>query len=172
VNLIFKKAGIRLFSQEMTLELSSSLNYLTIKFEMDLCGSSLAWTPANGYFFYLYRVEGNKTRFFFLFCSLPCFYLRRRWSRGTFQYPYLVTTSPQSLIMPSAFTTTSGLISFRGVTGGVYKARERIHRSIADLRLLAIPASCRRVAAYNPNWDQVFEVGVLSQVSISLSWPL
>ena len=28
-----------------------------------------------------------------------------------------------------------------GVTGGVYKARERIHRSLADLRLLAIPAS-------------------------------
>jgi len=27
------------------------------------------------------------------------------------------------------------------LTGGVYKVRERIHRSIADLRLLAIPAS-------------------------------
>src|SRR5579862_7604265 len=37
------------------------------------------------------------------------------------------------------------------VTGGVYKARERIHRSLADLRLLAIPASRRRVAAYDPN---------------------
>ncbi len=45
----------------------------------------------------------------------------------------------------------SGITSFRGVTGGVYKARERIHRSIADLRLLAIPPSCRRVAAYNLN---------------------
>ena len=30
---------------------------------------------------------------------------------------------------------------FHGVTGGVYKTRERIHRSEADLRLLAIPAS-------------------------------
>ena len=40
---------------------------------------------------------------------------------------------------------------FRGLTGGVYKAQELIHRSIADLRLLAIPASCRRVAACNPN---------------------
>jgi hypothetical protein len=40
---------------------------------------------------------------------------------------------------------------FRGLTGGVYKAQEHIHRSIADLRLLAIPASCRRVAACNPN---------------------
>ena len=25
---------------------------------------------------------------------------------------------------------TSGTISFRGVTGGVYKARERIHRTV------------------------------------------
>ncbi len=45
--------------------------------------------------------------------------------------------------------------SSHGVTGSVYKARERIHRSIADLRLLAIPASCRRVAAYNPNLGYV-----------------
>ena len=36
---------------------------------------------------------------------------------------------------------TSGTTDFRGVTGGVYKARERIHRNVADLRLLAIPAS-------------------------------
>ena len=35
----------------------------------------------------------------------------------------------------------SGVARFRGVTGGVYKARERIHRSIADLRLLATPSS-------------------------------
>ena len=45
----------------------------------------------------------------------------------------------------------SGVADFRGVTGGVYKARERIHRSIADLRLLATPASRSRVADYDPN---------------------
>ena len=45
----------------------------------------------------------------------------------------------------------SGVANSRGVTGGVYKARERIHRSIADLRLLATPPSCRRVSACNPN---------------------
>ena len=45
----------------------------------------------------------------------------------------------------------SGPPSFHGVTGGVYKARERIHRGVADPRLLAIPASCRRVADDNPN---------------------
>ena len=48
-------------------------------------------------------------------------------------------------------TRTSGAHSFHGVTGGVYKARERIHRGVADPRLLAIPASCRRVADDNPN---------------------
>ena len=46
---------------------------------------------------------------------------------------------------------TSGTRRFHGVTGGVYKARERIHRGVADPRLLAIPASCRRVADDNPN---------------------
>ena len=46
---------------------------------------------------------------------------------------------------------TSGAHSFHGVTGGVYKARERIHRGVADPRLLAIPASCSRVADCNPN---------------------
>ena len=45
----------------------------------------------------------------------------------------------------------SGADNSGGVTGGVYKARERIHRSLADLRLLAIPTSCSRVADYNPN---------------------
>ena len=48
-------------------------------------------------------------------------------------------------------TRTSGARHFHGVTGGVYKARERIHRGDADPRLLAIPASCRRVADDNPN---------------------
>ena len=49
---------------------------------------------------------------------------------------------------------TSSATHFRDVTGGVYKARERIHGAVADAPLLAIPASCRRVAAYNPNWAQ------------------
>ena len=49
---------------------------------------------------------------------------------------------------------TSGTLSFRGLTGGVYKAQEHIHRGVADPRLLAIPASWRRIAASNPNWDR------------------
>ena len=36
---------------------------------------------------------------------------------------------------------TSGTPDFHGLTGGVYKARERIHRAMADARLLANPAS-------------------------------
>ncbi len=46
---------------------------------------------------------------------------------------------------------TLGTPGFHGLTGGVCKVRERIHRIIADIRLLAIPASCRRVAACNLN---------------------
>ncbi len=45
----------------------------------------------------------------------------------------------------------SGVSDFHGVTGGVYKARERIHRSVADLRLLATPTSRGRVADPDPN---------------------
>ena len=40
---------------------------------------------------------------------------------------------------------TSGVPDSHGVTGGVYKARERIHRGMADERLLANPASRGRV---------------------------
>ena len=46
---------------------------------------------------------------------------------------------------------TSGTPGFHGLTGGVYKARERIHRAMADARLLANPTSWRRVSASNPN---------------------
>src|SRR2546421_9831551 len=45
----------------------------------------------------------------------------------------------------------SGVTNFRGVTGGVYKARERIHRGVADPRLLATPTSRGRVADPDPN---------------------
>jgi hypothetical protein len=36
-----------------------------------------------------------------------------------------------------------------------YRTRERIHRDVADSRLLAIPASWGQVAAPNPNWGEV-----------------
>ena len=45
----------------------------------------------------------------------------------------------------------SGTPGSHGLTGGVYKARERIHRAMADARLLENPASWSRVADSNPN---------------------
>ena len=53
--------------------------------------------------------------------------------------------------LPKVKLPASGATNSHGVTGGVYKARERIHRSIADLRLLATPTSWGRVADPNPN---------------------
>ena len=50
---------------------------------------------------------------------------------------------------------TSGAPGFHGLTGGVYKARERIHRAMADARLLANPASRSRVADSSPNWEEI-----------------
>ena len=62
--------------------------------------------------------------------------LERRWSSRRFSYGYLVTTSPQSSTPPSTAgskkvaSRASGVADSHGVTGGVYKARERIHRDI------------------------------------------
>src|SRR5207249_6589306 len=63
---------------------------------------------------------------------------------------------------------TSGAPPFRGLTGGVYKAQEHIHRGVADPRLLAIPTSCRRVAACNLNWAAFFGIGSPSRVGFPL----
>src|SRR6056297_1418826 len=74
-------------------------------------------------------------------------------------YDFTPVTSPTLSAVPRMVRLTIlGMTSSHGVTGGVYKARERIHRCIADQRLLAIPTSCRRVAAYNPNLDRVYEI--------------
>ena len=67
-------------------------------------------------------------------------------------YDFVPVTSPTfggSLL--AVRIPTSGVASSHDVTGGVYKARERIHRTVADARLLATPASCSRVADYNLN---------------------
>ena len=48
-------------------------------------------------------------------------------------------------------SVTSGKTNSHDVTGGVYKARERIHGVVADTPLLAIPTSCSRVADCNLN---------------------
>ena len=70
-------------------------------------------------------------------------------------YDFVPVTSPTlggSLL--AVRIPTSGVTSSHDVTGGVYKARERIHRSLADLRLLAIPtftqSSCRLRSELRP----------------------
>jgi hypothetical protein len=68
--------------------------------------------------------------------------------------------------------TTSDAPRFGGLTGGVYKAQEHIHRGSADPRLLAIPASCGRVAARNPNWGAIFAISSASRPGDALSAPL
>ena len=101
-----------------------------------------------------------KTRFLFnkpnyiAFHSDTCFGSRKE----VFQ-PHLPVRLPCYDLAPiTGFTLgrslrlrTSGTPGFHGLTGGVYKARERIHRAMADARLLANPASWRRVADSSPN---------------------
>ena len=67
---------------------------------------------------------------------------------------------------------TSGAINSHGVTGGVYKTRERIHRDIADSRLLAIPTSCSRGADCNPDYDRLSRISSPSRVGNRLYRPL
>ena len=62
-------------------------------------------------------------------------------------------------VLPKVRLATSGATHSHGVTGGVYKARERIHRSNSDLRLLAIPTSRSRVADSDPDWEKVSGIG-------------
>ena len=62
--------------------------------------------------------------------------------------------------------------SLGGLTGGVYKAREHIHRGVADPRLLAIPASRRRVAASDLNWGVFSAISTALRHRFALSTPL
>ena len=63
----------------------------------------------------------------------------------------LVPISSFTVVPPIAGKGALGAPAFHDLTGGEYKTQEHIHRDMADSRLLAIPTSCRRVAACNPN---------------------
>ena len=88
------------------------------------------------------------------------FSLERRWSSRTFRYGYLVTTSPQSLILPSTaapfncWLTGFGYPQLSWCDGRCVQGPGTYSRQYADLPLLAIPASWRRISAFNPNWDR------------------
>ncbi len=88
-------------------------------------------------------------------------------------YDFVPVTSPTfGSCSLSVHSLTSGVASSHDVTGGVYKARERIHRRVADRRLLATPASCRRVAACNPNYERLSEIRFTSRFRFPLYRPL
>jgi hypothetical protein len=92
----------------------------------------------------------------------PASFLSRRSRKEVFQ-PHLPVRLPCYDLAPiTGFalgrplrSRTSGAPGFHGLTGGVYKARERIHRAMADARLLANPASRGRVAGPCPNWGSL-----------------
>ena len=87
----------------------------------------------------------------------------RRHSRKEVFQPHLPVRLPCYDLVPITSLTldgsipqrvrppASGATHFHDLTGGVYKARERIHRGVADPRLLATPPSWSRVADSNPN---------------------
>ncbi len=86
---------------------------------------------------------------------------------------YDFTPVAKSTVEGSYFSIpASNEFDSHGVTGGEYKTRERIHRRIADLRLLAIPTSCSRVADYNPNWEIFYKICSTSPYCRSLYIPL
>jgi hypothetical protein len=78
-----------------------------------------------------------------------------------------VASAPLAVKLPASGATNS-----HGVTGGVYKARERIHRGNADPRLLAIPTSRSRVADSDPDYDRLSGIGSPSRVGDPLYRPL
>ena len=75
-------------------------------------------------------------------------------------------------VPPKVKLPTSGTTHSHGVTGGVYKARERIHRDIADSRLLAIPTSWSRVPDSNPDYDRLYGIGSTLRIRDPLYLPL
>ena len=87
----------------------------------------------------------------------------------------LLRLSPSYRFYPRqllARSPSSGTPGFHGLTGGVYKVRERIHRAVADARLLAIPPSWGRVPDPNPNWGALSGIGSALRLRYPLYAPL
>src|SRR5690625_6715337 len=104
--------------------------------------------------------------------------LERRCSSRTFRYGYLVTTSPQSLVPPSAagsrkrYLTDFGCYRLSWCDGRCVQGPGTYSPRHSDPRLLAIPASCRRVAASNPNWEWFYGICYTSRLRCPLFHPL
>ena len=92
-------------------------------------------------------------------CQFGIVFVHLVYSRKEVFQPHLPVRLPCYDLAPitrftlgrSLRSRTSGTPDFHGLTGGVYKARERIHRAMADARLLANPTSRSRVADSDPN---------------------
>ena len=105
--------------------------------------------------------------------TISCLVILIVFSRKEVFQPHLPVRLPcYDLALVTSFTLgrslrlrTSGTPSFHGLTGGVYKARERIHRIMADIRLLAIPASRGRVADPDPNCDRLYRFALCRQMA-------
>ena len=88
-------------------------------------------------------------------------------------YDFIPVTRPTLVAYLLAVgAAPSGEPSSHDVTGGVYKARESIQGTVADVPLLAIPASRSRVADYDLNWGRFLEIRILSRGSFPLYLPL
>ena len=107
------------------------------------------------HFYFQYFKKGKRRQIIFL----QIYSFIQSSSRKEVFQPHLPVRLPCYDLTPvTSFTLgrslrlqTSGTPSFHCLTGGVYKARERIHRIMADMRLLANPASRSRVADFDPN---------------------
>ena len=112
-------------------------------------------TTLRVFIFLIKRSRTEQLRQYYYSSSAPS----RSYSRKEVFQPHLPVRLPCYDLAPVTSITlgrslrlhTSGTPGFHGLTGGVYKARERIHRAVADARLLANPASRSRVADSDPN---------------------
>ena len=106
------------------------------------------------------------------------FSIERRWSSRTFRYGYLVTTSPQLSVPPSAAPSVNGWVTDFGryqlpwCDGRCVQDPGTYSPWHADPRLLAIPTSCRRVAACSPNWDHFWSFAPPRGIASLCWWPL
>ena len=104
----------------------------------------------------------------------------RRHSRKEVFQPHLPVRLPCYDLAPiTSFTLgrslrlrTSGTPGFHGLTGGVYKARERIQGVVADTPLLAIPASWSRVADIQSELGPILWIRSTSRSGFPLYRPL
>ena len=103
---------------------------LTKKYDNKKCRNHITWDSARRH--KLPRKEVIQPH---LPVRLPC-------------YDFVPVASPAlGRCLPKVSSRTSSIADSHDVTGGVYKARARIHRAMADTRLLATPPSRGRVAA-------------------------